>query len=1136
MKPILTPMSNEGHNSTGSVLSAPIHNDGLEGRIVREFLGSGIAPDVLEGNVFIVPDLEYDELTREVTETPIANALGWKYTRFGHQAVSEALAAVFLGELGTVWQAKVFCLEGDGKRSGRYFAPKGIGDVPFLPSIPERIANAIAAKHGVEPPEYNEPFWEWILKHPEIPLIITEGAKKALAAISQGQVAVSLFGFTCGVDPEGKIKPVLAPYIENRPIIIGFDEDEKPETRSKARGAAHRLGRALLRSGSGTVSVMQWDNINGKGIDDLIAKNPLNFHQAIADAQDFKQWSRPNYDLRSHPKSLITNQKYLPELLIPEEANLIAIRARRGGGKTFRLAQLAQKAINRGQRVLIITHRVALGKELCRRFGVAHVQHLQDEETGALFGYGVCIDSLHPEAQQTHFNYEDWAGALVIIDEAEQVFWHALNAKTLEKNRVPVLETKGNLYRFVAETGGKIILSDADLSLKSYDYAANLMGGEAVVKPWVIVNEYQPPTKRKAFTYEKKPAWLKALKEKVSQGKRILVHVSGQKVSSKYGTTTLESQLKKEFPHLKILRVDAETTSDPNHPAYDCLQEVTLPDGSTASALSVLLDQDGYDIVICSPSVETGISLEGNWFDEVFALGSGIQTVEGFCQAIDRYRRDVDRHIFVSTANPSSVIGNGCDDPRGLYKSNSEKSQDIQKVFADLGVADRLLEIDGLPSAHMEAWEKFAADHNYGFHHYRECIYKKLSNEGYEVIAYDAEYQVLEEKRKEIFQQYGRFGEKPLAIRQRLDEISLEQEPLLHYDDEDLKDISKEIRQTKEANLEQWANEVVEAEPYSPDEYKVIEAKQTKTKEERLRETKTRLGNIYGVAVTNPIAKADIKGELFSQLQLFYYLTVGREYLPLKEQERIEALGTNIFSPDLNRRSLAGKIIVLELINAHQFLDPDAVFTSESLQEWFDSRILPYRKHIRAFLGVSVSPKTTPIQFAQHLLAKLGLRLIGRQIRRDGNTIREYRYDPEQIPLSHERSLILMSWQIRDQASRDEKESNGICNTLLNKDKKIPLTKGCDTLHTNDGAGKAAGQEPMPETTTTTAPLPSLTGYQDGQQVMLWNPGQKGFVLATVHRISDNLIRCQDIEGHCGKMIDPTAIQQGWIRAIPETG
>jgi hypothetical protein len=994
--------------------------------VVQEFLQSGIAVDVFVANLELVPDLEIDPLTQEVVSTPIDDALGFRYTRFGPSAKKNRVAALFKQENGDIWQAKIFGVNITNQRTGEYLAPKGIGDVPYLPNYPRSVQLEIAAKYGIQPAADDESFWEWFLRHPQIPLDITEGGKKALAAISQNRVALSLFGCTCGVGPDGKIKPFLEPYIKNRPINILFDEDEKESTRVKVRGATLRLGKALLKSGATLVQVAEWDNTDGKGIDDLIAKNPLKFHQVVASAKDFKQWSRHNYDLKSLDRVEVIDSHWLPELTSPEEANLLCIKARKGGGKTTQLAVLAQKAMNRGQRVLIITHRVSLGKELCRRFGVAHVQHLQDEPTGTLFGYGLCIDSLHPNAQQTRFQYEEWAEAMVIVDEAEQVFWHGLNAQTLGNNRTAVLETLGNLFQCVIKTGGKIILSDADLSLKSFDYVRKLVGNPELLHPWILINENVSPIKKDCLTYNSKETWLAGLIKTLTAGQRAFCIVSGQKVSSKFGTLTLEKMLAKKFPSKKFLRVDSESISDPNHPAYDCMAEIALADGTVRSQLSLILAENQYDGVIASPTIETGISLEGDWFDAVFALGNGIQTVEGFCQTLERYRPPVVRHIFVSTANPSSTIGNGCDYAKGLLEANSLKTISIQRVWAALAIADMNLTLDGLPSAHLEAWARFAADHNYGFHHYRECIYEKLIQEGYSLRPYDDKYQALTASIAELEQSL----EYPKQDARQL--LALDRE-VLHYGEEDTKAIAAELTRTREQNLEEWAEAVVAADPYTPEEYQAIEAKKSKTQKERLREHKTRISHTYGIPITPTIAKADIEGKLFASLQLFYYFTVGREYLPQKERERI---GTgNLFAPDLNRRTLAGKIVLLDLINTQQFLDSSVSFTSQCLQEWFDSNILPYRHQIRHFLGIAITAKCSPIQFVQNLMQKLGLRLTCNRHRIKGQIVREYRYDPTKIALAPERSLILMAWQRKDQQKADclDIAPASICDSSLNR-------------------------------------------------------------------------------------------------------
>ncbi len=95
-------------------------------KIIREFESSGISQEVFDLNVQIVDDIEIDPVTNEVTATPIADLLGYRYTRFGHSHKENITAAVFTQENGGVWQLKIFEEENDGKRSGKYMAPKDI--------------------------------------------------------------------------------------------------------------------------------------------------------------------------------------------------------------------------------------------------------------------------------------------------------------------------------------------------------------------------------------------------------------------------------------------------------------------------------------------------------------------------------------------------------------------------------------------------------------------------------------------------------------------------------------------------------------------------------------------------------------------------------------------------------------------------------------------------------------------------------------------------------------------------------------------------------------------------------------------------------------------------------------------------
>jgi hypothetical protein len=237
--------------------------------ILQEFLNSGISKAVFDLNVRLISDVEFDPITKEVTATPIDDVLGYRYTRFGHNAKDNLTAALFTQETGEAWQLKIFGETTDGKRTGKYMSPTGIGDAPYFPSIPQETINAIAAKYNLKAPDPWVPFRVWFLHHKEIPLIIAEGGKKALSAVSQGNIALSLFGCNCGVT-DLTVKPELFPYVEGRRVLIAFDRDEKSDTRHKVFKATKRLASAIAYHAQGSPFVMTWEGKQGKGLDGVM--------------------------------------------------------------------------------------------------------------------------------------------------------------------------------------------------------------------------------------------------------------------------------------------------------------------------------------------------------------------------------------------------------------------------------------------------------------------------------------------------------------------------------------------------------------------------------------------------------------------------------------------------------------------------------------------------------------------------------------------------------------------------------------------------------------------------------------------------------------------------------------------------
>ncbi len=171
----------------------------------------------------------------------------------------------------------------------------------FLLNVPEDIANRIYNKHGVSPSDGDRAsgFWYCVWKH-NIPITITEGAKKAASLLSQGHAAIGLPGIYSGYRSKNaqgeKIKARLHEELAvfataERQIKFCFDYETKPETKKNIQIAVSVTGRLLLKQGA-KISVV---NLPGpeKGVDDLIvAQGAIAYEKLSYKAVTLRDWQR----------------------------------------------------------------------------------------------------------------------------------------------------------------------------------------------------------------------------------------------------------------------------------------------------------------------------------------------------------------------------------------------------------------------------------------------------------------------------------------------------------------------------------------------------------------------------------------------------------------------------------------------------------------------------------------------------------------------------------------------------------------------------------------------------------------------------------------------------------------------------
>ena len=171
-----------------------------------------------------------------------------------------------------------------------------VGELPraYCPNVPEALWAVIAARYDVE--KSGNDFWAWILDHPEIPVIITEGEKKAFAGNSAGYVVISLPGIDSGYksssdnDDGSRSQLSLIPDLDalatgGRTIYIAFDRDSNPQTVKRVQKARQKLARLFGEFGCEARSI-KWDE-QYKGLDDfLFGAGQVAFDLAISNAQD----------------------------------------------------------------------------------------------------------------------------------------------------------------------------------------------------------------------------------------------------------------------------------------------------------------------------------------------------------------------------------------------------------------------------------------------------------------------------------------------------------------------------------------------------------------------------------------------------------------------------------------------------------------------------------------------------------------------------------------------------------------------------------------------------------------------------------------------------------------------------------
>lgn len=443
----------------------------------------------------------------------------------------------------------------------------------------------------------------------------------------------------------------------------------------------------------------------------------------------------------------------------------------------------------------------------------------------------------------------DFDNAVVIVDESEQVLNHLVNSSTLKSNRAEILVQ----LEMLCQRADKIYLSDADLSDYSLEFFRKLADlGKSDVA--LIHNQYQFTDSAwdVSMYSEKTPdRLLLEIENQLKQGKRILLHVGGQKSKSLYGAGNC---LKRLAPYCSggTLLLDSHTVADPEHEAY-----------GITSKLNELTD---YQLVVASPVIETGVSIEADLFDAVYCISYGVQSVSSVAQALARYRRPVSRHIWVQRRPANFQKYGGITSKRQLKHHIFSNQKRIKKVIKDYG--------EGFDNGLFGAYLRSNIRHNLGHQAYRQILEALLTADGHRITKVD-----------------------PMNI------------------------TDETIRKIRDAAYQAEIQDIVSADTPSDPELENLNNSTALTKAQRHRQRKGNLIKTYGEC-SEAMVKADDDG-CFKPLSLLYYLAPGQAFLEEYDQRQNDrfTVKNQKLDHEIGRSVLGVKVAVLTNLGITELLD-----------------------------------------------------------------------------------------------------------------------------------------------------------------------------------------------------------------------
>ena len=694
----------------------------------------------------------------------------------------------------------------------------------------------------------------------------------------------------------------------------------------------------------------------------------------------------------------LIDEPHFPKELAPEifdafKSGILNLKGAKGKGKTTLIKELVKLFRKQGMNVILISPRIALGREACNKLGLNWREDdsyewqyyeeaeqlvetsrqkdllgnaervyykkqksslLKTEKTKDIIlanGIGLCPESLPKLA------HRDWSNTVVIIDEVELVFSNIVTSSTCKERRAKILKVLQEKIPECVNNRGLLILSDADLSNRSLNYAQALAPNAPV---YTVINSAKPKRWKIDFYKGTKDKILQEIYDSIEED--VEIEGTGETRKMRFVVAcdnqseleALEKIILEKYPRIKCTRIDSTATKEQWGQDF-----VKNPDEA------ILIEQP--QILLYSPSMGVGCSIEAEerfkkwsikvpWFDKVFGLFFGTIVPSQCRQMLARVRAAVPRVIWVKKSNHSNItecrsyFWKEVKAQMLTYHAQESFAIELALEFSGADTDDEPLiatllemrnpETKTWDNPHIDLWAKTIAKRNFDLAHLAEVLEEELREEGHEI-------NLLECK--------------------------------------DKTEESKEIKENKELNLETRAANIANAEYMPLEVAQALNRNLSLSTEKELQVIKALLkAELPKTELTQTFIHEAILKDRRTWLKqvklwwMFLNLEKAKKMDRSHWRHKLKQFSEGVpFLPDVKTYYLKAKTIsdtgIFDIIDINNL---DKEYTAESFKELHKKACQPkMRSLLKTALTITASKQISAVQLAGRILGKVAMKL-----------------------------------------------------------------------------------------------------------------------------------------------------------------